>query len=385
MKNFLSALQIIIIAYGGMVLGASQMGLPAKIVLLGAGVATIILYLLTKGKAPLFLGVSLSYVVLIRAVGAELPLSNLVFGFIVSSVVYFLTSIIIQGIGFHNITRYFPPVLISSVIILSGLTLLPRALWDIKTDYLVASLTILALVFFSIRKQTRPYSIFFGILLGTIGALLRGGIDLEMMVAAPYFSLPDFTFPAFDLKALWLILPGVVAPLVDHIGQVFAVSQVVERDIFIEPGLNKTLMANGVANLLVGLFGSPPVTPYGQVTGSLALIEEKKTQPILIAGIFALIISLFDKITALFSTLPVAVMGGLTMIALGLVVVLGLKVVVVGDVDFTKPKNLLIPAVVIGFGMGGDVLQLGAVSIPTLAMATLVGFVLNLIFILVEK
>ncbi len=384
-RNIWSALQLIIIAYGGIVLGASQMGLPSKIVFLGAGVSTIILYIITKGKAPIFLGVSLAYVILIRAVGAELPLSNLVFGFMASALAYFITGLILHRIGILNITKYFPPILIGSVIILSGLTLLPRVLWDVKSDYLISALTVLTLIYFSLRKETRPYSIILAVLVGTAGALLRGGVDLELVKGTPFLALPEFIFPTFDLRALWLILPGVIAPLVDHIGQVFAISQVVQRDIFIDPGLSKTLIANGVGNLIIGAVGSPPVTPYGQVAGSLALLEEKNSLPILIAGILAILISFLDKISALIGTLPVAVMGGLTMIALGLVVVLGFKVIVSGEVDFTQPKNLLVPAIVIGLGVGGEIFQMGGVSIPALALATLAGFLLNLVFVLVEK
>ncbi len=258
-------------------------------------------------------------------------------------------------------------------------------------------ITILSIVALSYRKETRPYSLLLGIVVGVIAGFFRGNIDLTRFINAPMFSIPEFVYPTFQLRAFLWIIPGAIAAMIDHIGQVFAVSQVVEKDVFIEPGLSNTLLGNGIANLIVGLVGSPPVTPYGQITGSMALLDEKKTLPILIAAGLTILLAFSGKLEALVGAIPFSVLNSLLMVTVGLIIVLGFKIMITGDVDFSQAKNLIIPVVIIGLGlMPGGILvfgegalegtgvYFGGYKVSILALASFTGVLLNLLFVLLE-
>ncbi|MBT9174372.1 MAG: Uracil permease [candidate division WS2 bacterium] len=394
-KSIFVALQFLIVAYSGIALISEAMGIPTNLALLGAGVATFIMFFVGRGKAPFFMGVSFAYIALISSIRIELPTGGVAFAVMVSAIAYFVMSFLIKLVGLYRIPRYFPPVVVGPIIVLVGLTLLPHISANVSTDLTLSLITILSIVVLSCRKETRPYSLVLGVVVGVIAGILRGNIDLTRVANASLFSAPEFVYPTFQLRAFWWILPGAIAAMIDHIGQVFAVSQVVEKDVFIEPGLSNTLLANGMANLVVGLVGSPPVTPYGQITGSMALLDEKKPLPILIAAGLIILLAFSGKLEALVGAMPISVMNSLLMVAVGLIIVLGFKIMVTGDVDFSQAKNLLIPVIILGLGLiPGDILVFGqrevggvfrgGFKVSILALATVVGVILNLLFILLE-
>ncbi|MBT9164104.1 MAG: Uracil permease [candidate division WS2 bacterium] len=394
-KSIFVALQLLIVAYSGIALISEAMGIPTNLALLGAGVATFIMFFVGRGKAPFFMGVSFAYIALISSIRIELPTGGVAFAVMVSAIAYFVMSFLIKLVGLYRIPRYFPPVVVGPIIVLVGLTLLPHISANVSTDLTLSLITILSIVVLSCRKETRPYSLVLGVVVGVIAGILRGNIDLTRVANASLFSAPEFVYPTFQLRAFWWILPGAIAAMIDHIGQVFAVSQVVEKDVFIEPGLSNTLLANGMANLVVGLVGSPPVTPYGQITGSMALLDEKKPLPILIAAGLIILLAFSGKLEALVGAMPISVMNSLLMVAVGLIIVLGFKIMVTGDVDFSQAKNLLIPVIILGLGLiPGDILVFGqrevggvfrgGFKVSILALATVVGVILNLLFILLE-
>lgn len=394
-KTAFVALQLLIVAYSGIALISKAMGIPTNLALLGAGVSTFIMFFVGKGKAPFFMGVSFAYIALISSIRIELPTGGVAFAVMLSAVAYFIMSFLIKLVGLYRIPRYFPPVVVGPIIVLVGLTLLPEISAHVSTDLTLSLITILSIVVLSYRKETRPYSLVLGVIVGVIAGILRGNIDLTRVANASLFSAPEFVYPTFQLRAFWWILPGAIAAMIDHIGQVFAVSQVVEKDVFIEPGLSNTLLANGIANLVVGLVGSPPVTPYGQITGSMALLDEKKPLPILIAAGLTILLAFSGKLEALVGAMPISVMNSLLMVAVGLIIVLGFKIMITGDVDFSQAKNLLIPVIIIGLGLiPGDILVfgqrevggafLGGFKVSILALASVVGVILNMLFILLE-
>jgi len=396
-KTAFVSLQLLAIGYSSIAIISKAMGIPTNLALLGAGLATFIMFFVSRGKAPFFMGVSFAYIALISSIRIELPTGGVAFAVMVSAIAYFVMSFLIKLVGLYRIPRYFPPVVVGPIIVLVGLTLLPDISANVSTDLTLSLLTILSIVALSYRKETRPYSLVLGIVVGVIAGLFRGNIDLTRFTNASMFSFPEFVYPTFQLRAFWWILPGAIAAIIDHIGQVFAVSQVVEKDVFIEPGLSNTLLGNGIANLVVGFVGSPPVTPYGQITGSMALLDEKKPLPILIAAGLIILLAFSGKLEALVGAMPISVMNSLLMVAVGLIIVLGFKIMITGDVDFSQAKNLLIPVVIIGLGlMPGDILvfgqrsieaggaYLGGFKVSILALASFTGVILNLLFILLE-
>ncbi len=396
-KTAFISLQLLAVGYSSIAVISKAMGIPTNLALLGAGLATFIMFFVSRGKAPIFMGVSFAYIALISSIRIELPTGGVAFAVMISALAYFVMSFLIKLIRLYRIPRYFPPVVVGPIIVLVGLNLLPNISANISTDLTLSLITILSVVVLSYRKETRPYSLILGIVVGIIAGMFRGNIDLTRFTNASMFSFPEFIYPTFQIRAFWWILPGVIAAMIDHIGQIFAVSQVVEKDVFIEPGLSNTFLANGIANLVVGLVGSPPVTPYGQITGSMALLDEKKPLPILITAGLIILLAFSGKLEALVGAMPISVMSSILMIAVGLIIVLGFKIMITGDVDFSQAKNLLIPVVIIGLGlMPGDILVfgqrtmyeggifLGGFKVSIMALASFTGVVLNLLFILLE-
>ncbi|MBT9144248.1 MAG: Uracil permease [candidate division WS2 bacterium] len=396
-KTAFVSLQLLVVAYSGIVFISTAMGVPTNLSLLGAGVSTFIMFFVGKGKVPVFMGVSFAYIALISSIRIELLTGGVAFAVMISAIAYFAMSFLIKLVGLYRIPKYFPPVVIGPIIVLVGLTLLPDISVKVSADLTLSLITILSIVALSYRKETRPYSLLLGIVVGVIAGFFRGNIDLTRFINAPMFSIPEFVYPTFQLRAFLWIIPGAIAAMIDHIGQVFAVSQVVEKDVFIEPGLSNTLLGNGIANLIVGLVGSPPVTPYGQITGSMALLDEKKTLPILIAAGLTILLAFSGKLEALVGAIPFSVLNSLLMVTVGLIIVLGFKIMITGDVDFSQAKNLIIPVVIIGLGlMPGGILvfgegalegtgvYFGGYKVSILALASFTGVLLNLLFVLLE-
>ena len=221
--------------------------------------------------------------------------------------------------------------------------------------------------------------IFSGIIVGYVVGLLFFDIDLAPVAAAPWFSLPQFVTPQFSLEAVLFLAPVAIAPVIEHVGDVYAVSQVVGKDFVKNPGLHRTMLGDGIACCISGFIGGPPVTTYSEVTGAMVLTKVTDPVVIRIAAITGIVFSLVGKISVLLKSIPGSVLGGIMLLLFGMIAATGVNNMVQNRTDMSNTRNLIIVSLILTTGIGGAVLQIGNISMTGIGLSALVGIVLNLI------
>lgn len=371
--------------FGATVLVPIITGLDISVSLFMAGIGTLLFHLITKGKVPAFLGSSFAFIAPMIAVTATHGLEYARGGIVVAGLMYLLLSGLITIFGTKKVIRFFPPVVTGPIIIVIGLKLAPVAIQMASIDWL------LAVVAFSIVTAVSVFGKGFvkvvPIIIGLIGsylvALLLGRVDFAGLADAKAFGIPAFTVAKFNVSAILTVAPIALATMVEHIGDVIAIGATVKKDFMKEPGLNRTLLGDGIATAVSAMFGGPANTTYSENTGVLALTKAWDPKIMRIAAIFAIVLSLIPKLGAVIATIPTAIIGGISIILFGMIAAIGARTLVENKVDFNKSRNLIITAVIVVLGLGGAVLPLtfGSVSleIEGMALAAIIGILLNII------
>lgn len=371
--------------FGATVLVPIITGLDISVSLFMAGIGTLLFHLITKGKVPAFLGSSFAFIAPMIAVTATHGLEYARGGIVVAGLMYLLLSGLITIFGTKKVIRFFPPVVTGPIIIVIGLKLAPVAIQMASIDWL------LAVVAFSIVTAVSVFGKGFvkviPIIIGLIGsylvALLLGRVDFAGLADAKAFGIPAFTVAKFNISAILTVAPIALATMVEHIGDVIAIGATVKKDFMKEPGLNRTLLGDGIATAVSAMFGGPANTTYSENTGVLALTKAWDPKIMRIAAIFAIVLSLIPKLGAIIATIPTAIIGGISIILFGMIAAIGARTLVENKVDFNKSRNLIITAVIVVLGLGGAVLPLtfGSVSleIEGMALAAIIGILLNII------
>ncbi|MDD6320311.1 MAG: solute carrier family 23 protein, partial [Oscillospiraceae bacterium] len=314
-----------------------------------------------------------------------------------SGLLYLLVSLLISTFGIRRIMKFFPPVVTGPIIIAIGLILAPSAIANCATNWLLAIVALATVVVCNIwgKGMVKILPILLGVLVSYAVALVTGAVDFAAIGGAAWFGLPLHKeamglfaidgSPAF-ISALFTILPIALATMMEHIGDIAAISATTGKNYIRDPGLNKTLMGDGLATALAGLLGGPANTTYGENTGVLALSKIYDPLVIRIAALFACILSFCPKFEAIINTIPAAIIGGISFVLYGMISAIGVRNVVENQVDFTNTRNLIIAAVILvsalGFNsVGGITFAIGGVSITLsgLAIAAIAGIVLNAI------
>ena len=305
-------------------------------------------------------------------------------------VVYLVLSLIIFWRGSELLMRFLPPVVTGSVIMVIGLGLAPTAVkmaseagdnYSAVIALAIATVSFLATILTAIlaRGFWHLLPVLIGILAGYLVTLPLGIIDFTPVAIAPWFAIPSFTFPRFHLPAVLFILPVAIAPAIEHIGDVLAISSVTGRNYLHDPGVHRTLLGDGIATTLAAFLGGPPNTTYSEVTGAVALTRAFNPAIMTWAAIAAIILSFSGKLGAMLRTIPTPVMGGILLILFGSIVVIGMNSIVKTGEDLLKPRNLVIVATILMLGVGGMSIKAGAFALEGIGLASILGVLLNLL------
>ncbi|MGI5894705.1 MAG: uracil-xanthine permease family protein [Candidatus Merdivicinus sp.] len=400
-KMLLLGLQHTFAMFGATVLVPIITGLDVSTTLLVAGLGTLLFHFLTKGKVPAFLGSSFAFLGGFAAVAPRLEdgsanLEMLPYacgGVAVAGLVYVVLSLLISAFGVKRVMRFFPPIVTGPIIIAIGLILAPSAVTNASTNWLLALVALVVIIVCNIwgKGMIKIIPIILGIVVSYIVALCMNAVDFTAIQEAKWIGIPVHTsaLAKFDLNAILMIVPIALATIMEHIGDMAAISATTGRNYIADPGLSKTLLGDGLATTMAGLLGGPANTTYGENTGVLAMTRIYDPRVMRIAACFAIFLSFSPKIGAVIETIPTAIIGGVSIILYGMISAVGVRNIVENRVDFTKTRNLVIAAVIlvsalgINFAFENNGISFAAghytITLSGLAVAAILGILLNAI------
>lgn len=373
--------QFLFVAFGATVLVPLLVGLDPSVALFTAGVGTLIFHAVTKGKVPVFLGSSFAFIAPIIKATELFGLPGTLCGLVAVGAVYGIMSTLVRlrGVGF--ISRLFPPVVVGPVIMLIGLSLAGTGVNMAKTNWTLAIISLVTTVVVSLfgKGLLKLIPIFSGIIVGYISAIFFGLIDFQPVMDASWFALPAFVRPELCWEAIIFMIPVAIAPVIEHIGDIYAINEVTGKDFVKDPGLHRTMLGDGLACVAASFIGGPPVTTYSEVTGAISLTKISDPSVIRIAGLFGILFSVLGKVSALLKTIPEAVLGGIMVLLFGTIASVGINTIVKNKVDMGETRNLVIVSLILILGIGGAELTFGTFTIGGIGLAALVGVFLNLV------
>ena len=382
LRKGIAGVQYLFVAFGATVLVPLLVGLDPSTALFSAGVGTLIFHLVTKGKVPIFLGSSFAFIAPIISATELYGLSGALFGCLGVSAVYLVMSLLIRLFGLRFISRLFPPVVIGPIIMLIGLSLSGSAVKMAQSNWLLAvvSLSTAIIVTLYARGIARLIPIFLGIIIGYIADLLFFEVDLAPIASAPWFSLPQVTLPeTFPWQPILFMIPVAIAPVIEHIGDVYVVNNVAGKNFVKEPGLHRTMLGDGLACLFASLVGGPPVTTYSEVTGAMSLTKITDPAVFRIAAVTGIIFSLVGKVSALLRSIDQAILGGIMLLLFGTIAGAGISSLLQSRVNLASSRNIVIISVTLTTGIGGAVLSFGSFSLSGIGLSALIAVLLNLL------
>lgn len=390
LKQSFVGLQMLFVAFGTLVLVPLITGLDSNTALLTAGVGTLLFQFCTGKQVPIFLASSFAFIAPIQYGVQTWGIATTMGGLAFTGLVYFALSTLVKLRGAEALQRFFPPVVVGPVIIIIGMGLAPIAVdmslgknsaYAYNDAILVSMVTLLTTLSVAVfaKGLMKLIPIMFGITAGYILCLFLGLINFQPVIDAPWFSLPKLTTPEFNLEAILYMLPIAIAPAVEHVGGIMAISSVTGKDFLKKPGLHRTLLGDGIATAAASLVGGPPNTTYAEVTGAVMLTRNFNPNIMTWAAVWAIAISFCGKVGAFLSTIPTIVMGGIMMLVFGSIAVVGMSTLIRGKVDVTEARNLCIISVVMTFGIGNMFVDVGNVSIKGISLCAIVAIILNLV------
>lgn len=376
--------------FGATVLVPLLTGLDPAVALFTSGSGTLIFQLLTKGQVPAYLGSSFAFIAPIIAAAGQWGLPYALGGGVAVGLVYAAVALLIAKIGTNWVDRVLPPVVIGSVIIVIGLGLASTAVGmagfvdggslatpEARVALFTLLVTVLGTIFFKGFLAVVP--ILIGIVAGYLFALTQGVVDFGPVREAAWIGLPQFMAPKFNAAAIAMILPVALVSITEHLGDVLVMSKITGKDYYRKPGLHRTLLGDGLATSWAALWGGPPNTTYGENAGVLAITGVHNVSIVRTAAILAVALSFIQKMGALISTIPSAVMGGVSIVLFGVIAASGLRTLVESGIDYGDKRNLVISSVILVLGIGSAELGLGALKLQGMGLATVVGILLNLV------
>lgn len=389
------SLQHMFSMFGSTVLVPILVGLNPGIALFSSGVGTLIYLLITKHKIPAYMGSSFSFVVPMMALMKTTGYPGIAQGTIAVGCVYLIVSLIVAAIGSSWIDRVLPPIVVGPIVMVIGLSLAGTAAKDATMNgshydlryFAVAMLTLLITIIFNmyLKGFLGLVPILLGIVCGYVIACLFGIVDFAPVMSAHWFSLPDFQVPfiTYHPKVYWgaifSMAPIAFVTMTEHMGHIMVLNELTDRNFFKDPGLNHTLAGDGTASIIAGFVGGPPVTSYGENIGVLAITRVHSVYVLMGAAMFAIFFAFVGKLSALIESIPSPVIGGISFLLFGVIASSGMRVMVENQIDFNKKRNLMISSVILVIGIGNAYLQLGQYQFSGLAVAAVLGVILNLV------
>ena len=409
-KWIILALQHVFAMFGATILvpilvntAAGEVVLTIPVALVTSGIGTLIYILCTKGKSPVYLGSSFAFIAPLAAAFVKGGISGAMTGVMVVGLIYVVFAIIIKFAGKNWLDKLLPPVVIGPMIMIIGLGLAPSAISQIglgtgvDVDWrgvAVAVVTFLttAIVMVRARGFIKIIPFLIGIVTGYILSIILGLVDFAPVLEASFFSMPSFVIPFVsympNFSALLTIAPIALVTMAEHIGDHTALGTIIGKDLLKDPGLDRTLLGDGIATFVAGLFGGPSNTTYGENTSVVGMTKVASVWVIGLAAIFAICLGFLGKFTALVSTIPNPVFGGVSLLLYGFIAVNGLKVLIQNQIDFGKSKNVVVASSMLVLGLGGAAISIVSgdlsITISGMSLAAIVGILLNL-FLPAEK
>lgn len=388
--------QFLFVAFGALVLVPILTGLNPNVALFTAGLGTLLFQVITRGAVPpIFLASSFAFIAPISIGVEKWGIAGTMSGLIAAGLFYVLLSFLVRSFGRGFIMRVLPPVVVGPVIMSIGLILSPVAvnmamgktgdgavqLVDQGPAMIMGFATLATVLVMTLlgRGMIRLVPILGGIVVGYLVALAYGAVSFAPVQAAPWLAMPAFTTPEFNMQAILFILPIAIAPAVEHIGDMLAISNVTGRDYLKKPGLERTLLGDGVATVAASALGGPPNTTYSEVTGAVTLTKAFNPAIMTWAALAAIALAFVAKLGAVLGTIPVPVMGGIMLLLFGMITAIGIKTIAADDVDLDCPRNLAIVAIILVFSIGGMTFDFGTVAFSGIGLGAIVGIVLNLL------
>ena len=392
--KYLLGLQHVLAMFGATVLVPFLTGMNPSIALLSAGAGTLLFHFCTKKIVPVFLGSSFAFIGAISLVLKTEGIGAVKGGVIGAGIIYMIMSLIIKKFGVERVKSFFPPIVTGPIIMVIGLRLSPVALGmigyaDGKFDLIglmIAFVVITSMIVISVLEKSffRLVPILISVILGYLISIPAGLVNFETISAASWLGFSSeaiehlTTIPKFSLTGILAIAPIAMVVFIEHIGDITTNGAVVGKDFFKEPGIHRTMLGDGVATLFAGLIGGPANTTYGENTGVLAVTKVYDPAVLRIAAVYAIALSVIGKFGAILQTIPLPVMGGISVILFGMIASVGVRTLIEAKLDFGHSRNLLIASLIFVLGIAIDnVVIWRTVSLSGLAIAALVGVVLN--------
>jgi uracil permease len=418
-RQILIGAQMLFVAFGALVLVPLLTGLNANVALFTAGAGTLLFQLVTCGKVPVFLASSFAFIAPIIYGVQQWGIPGTMCGLAAAGLLYVVFSFCIRIFGSGILHRILPPVVTGPVIMVIGLFLAPVAVhmasgrtgdgaaWLVPqpTAYMIAGVALVVTVLVSLlgKGLFRLIPILCGIVAGYLAALLldltgvSGSIQatfdpgplqnwtapalvsLQKVMDAPWLKIPDFTLPVWNLEAILFIVPVAIAPAIEHFGDILAIGGITGKDYVDDPGIDRTMLGDGLATSLAACLGGPPNTTYSEVSGAVALTRSFNPFIMTWAAIVAILLAFVGKLGGLLNTIPVPVMGGIMVLLFGAIAVIGINILVRAGTDLMLPRNLAIVAIILVFGIGGMSFDLAVVKLGGIGLAGIIGVLLNLV------
>lgn len=401
-QGLLLSVQHLFAMFGATILVPALTGMNPAIALISSGLGTLAFILVTKGRVPSYLGSSFAFInpiITIKAMEAarDLPLGSFLVGCFLVGLVYILVAFVISKAGTDWLMQLLPPIVVGPVIMVIGLGLAstavgmvtnnPKGEYDllyVSVGLVTLMITIITAIFTKGFLSVIPVLV--GIIGGYIYSTILGIVDVQSILDAKWFQIPDFSIPFVNYtpEISWyvvlLMLPVAIVPIAEHIGHQLVLSKVVNKDLIKDPGLDRSMLGDGLATMIASLLGGPPNTTYGENIGVLAITRAFSIYVFLGAAILAILFGFCGKISALLGTIPTPVMGGVSILLFGIIASSGLRMLVESKVDFKVKRNLIISSVILVIGIGGAAIHVGkSFSLEGMALASIVGIVLNLV------
>lgn len=399
LKTAIIGVQMLFVAFGALVLVPLLTGMDPSLALFTAGAGTLIYQAVTKRMVPVFLASSFAFIAPIQFGMKQFGVGATMGGLAAAGLVYIIFSIIIKAGGVEIIDKYIPAIVTGPVIMVIGLNLAPVAVnmaksFDGSGNYdgkamiiaMISLATAIITVMFG-KKMLSLIPILMGIIVGYIVSLLFGVVSFQPIADAAWLSNPwktaiangSYAFPVFDIAAILYIMPVAIAPVIEHVGGVLAISNVAGKNFIKEPGLHRSLVGDGLATTFASLLGGPPNTTYAEVTGAVALTKAYRVVYMTIAACTAIVLAFVGKLGAVLKTIPVPVMGGIMILLFGMIAAIGIGTIVRERIDMSKARNLIIVSVILVVGIGNMSVTFGSVTLGGIGLSGLVGILLNLV------
>ncbi|GGI85954.1 uracil permease [Shewanella hanedai] len=398
MKNVslvLQGAQMLFVAFGALVLMPLLTGLDTNVALFTAGIGTLIFQIITKRQIPIFLASSFAFIAPIMYGVQTWGIPSTMGGLMAAGCVYVVLATLVKVRGDGFIKRLLPPVVVGPVIIVIGLGLAPTAvnmalgrsgdgsiiLVEQSTALFISLSALLSTIAVAIFAKgiLKLMPILAGIIVGYSLSLGFGIVDFTPVINASWIAMPNFVAPEFNWYAIAFMIPVAIAPAVEHIGDILAISNVTGKDYLKKPGLHRTLAGDGVATIAASAFGGPPNTTYSEVTGAVTLTKNFNPVVMTWTAVTAIILAFVGKLGAMMLTIPVPVMGGIMCLLFGSIAAVGLNALIKNQVDLNEPRNLCIVGVTLVFGIGGMAFGIGSFSLSGISLCGIVAIVMNLL------